>query len=118
MTKLSILAIAAMAIGGLIAGCSAPAETPETPKTEPITKAEDNTATPVAFSNDKGEALCPVMGDVVADTASAKYQDYEGKRYYFCCGDCPEKFKADPAKYADGKALPPAEPTEHKEGSM
>ena len=64
------------------------------------------TTTPVVFSNDKGEALCPVMGAPMASTENLKFQDYEGKRYYFCCGDCPEKFAADPAKYADGKAMP------------
>ncbi|MBI1331680.1 MAG: YHS domain-containing protein [Armatimonadetes bacterium] len=63
-------------------------------------------ATPVAFTNDKGELLCPVNGDVVASPdKAAGFQDYEGKRYYFCCAGCPDKFKADPAKYADGKAL-------------
>ena len=65
----------------------------------------------MVFANEKGEALCPVMGEPIADTSDAKFEDYEGKRYYFCCGDCPDKFHAEPAKYADGKAMP-------KDGSM
>ena len=60
----------------------------------------------VAFKNEKGQIVCPVMGTVIADQASAaSFQDYEGKRYYFCCLDCPAKFKANPAKYAEGKAI-------------
>ena len=27
------------------------------------------------------------------------YEDYKGKRGYFCCADCPKMFKADPKKY-------------------
>lgn len=49
------------------------------------------------YRNDKGEVVCPVMKDVIKDPGMAVgYQDYKGKRYYFCCGMCPEKFKANP----------------------
>ena len=47
---------------------------------------------------------CAVMPKNKVDIASATknhmYSDYKGKRYFFCCGGCPETFKADPAKYA------------------
>jgi YHS domain-containing protein len=47
---------------------------------------------------------CAVMGDEKVDVAKATknkmYADYKGNRYYFCCGGCPDKFKANPAKYA------------------
>lgn len=60
------------------------------------------------FTNDKGEIVCPVMGTIINDKSKAVgTYDYEGKRYYFCCGGCPEMFEADPAKYADGKTLKP-----------
>ncbi|MCW5939075.1 MAG: YHS domain-containing protein [Fimbriimonadaceae bacterium] len=53
------------------------------------------------YKNDKGEVLCPVMNEVVASPEKADgYMDYEGKRYYFCCGMCPGKFKESPATYA------------------
>lgn len=56
------------------------------------------------FTNEKGEIVCPVMGTVITDKSKAVgTYDYEGKRYYFCCGGCPEMFEADPAKYANGK---------------
>ncbi len=62
---------------------------------------------PVDFTNDQGKVVCPVMGTAMDDKSKAVgHQDYEGKRYYFCCGDCPSKFEANPAKYSDGKAMP------------
>lgn len=63
--------------------------------------AGDTTAEPIAFTNDKGQIVCPVMGTVIESKDKAVgYQDYEGVRYYFCCDGCPEQFKKDPEKYA------------------
>lgn len=104
MMKLAILAVAAMALGSVLAGCNN--TDTDTQTTEPTTKLDEGGATPVVFANDKGEALCPVMGGAIADTSGLKYEDYEGKRYYFCCDECPDQFRADPAKFADGKAMP------------
>lgn len=41
---------------------------------------------------------CPVSGEAVDPKVSA---DYQGKKVYFCCKDCVEKFNKDTAKYAD-----------------
>jgi len=53
---------------------------------------------------------CAVMPENEVDikTATKKhlYADYKGRRYYFCCGDCPEMFKRNPAKYAKAASLP------------
>jgi len=50
------------------------------------------------------EIKCAVMTgrtvNIKAATASGKYADYKGNRYFFCCGGCPSAFKANPAKYA------------------
>ncbi len=44
-------------------------------------------------------AIDPVCGMKV-NPATAKYvYERAGKKYYFCCGGCLEKFKSDPAKY-------------------
>ncbi|MFH8253142.1 hypothetical protein ACH3VR_22435 [Microbacterium sp. B2969] len=47
---------------------------------------------------------CPVMlGNMVnPERAEAKglYRDYQGKRFWFCCADCPPLWDADPARYA------------------
>jgi YHS domain-containing protein len=44
------------------------------------------------------QPLCPVM-DTPIDPAV--YVEYEGKRVYFCCPGCDEKFLADPERYLD-----------------
>jgi YHS domain-containing protein len=48
--------------------------------------------------------VCPVSGDPVDPTV---YVDYKGKRVYFCCDDCPAKFKQAPEEYF-AKAYPDA----------
>ena len=48
----------------------------------------------------------PVCGMKV-DSATAKHRnEHAGKSYYFCCGHCAEKFKADPEKYLFQSARP------------
>ena len=44
----------------------------------------------------KPQTLCPVMGGKVD---KAIFTDIDGCRVYFCCGECVETFKKDPAKY-------------------
>ena len=44
----------------------------------------------------KPQTTCPVSGKQI-DKAS--YVDYQGQRVYFCCDNCPAKFKADPETY-------------------
>ena len=55
-------------------------------------KSEDSTASTVAT----GQKTCPVMGGKI-DTKV--YADHEGRRVYFCCPGCIDKFKKSPAKY-------------------
>ena len=58
------------------------------------------TGTPIAFRNAEGKLWCPVMNAPIESEEKADgFQDYEGKRYYFCCGMCPDKFKENPAMY-------------------
>lgn len=67
---------------------------------------EDAEVEVVAFTNEEGALLCPVMGNVIASEDDALgYQDYEGKRHYFCCAGCTEQFEAAPEKFAEGVAL-------------
>jgi YHS domain-containing protein len=82
-----------------LVGCGAkdPAPTETSTGTTPATTAA---AEPAAFTNAEGNIVCPVMNKTTTKEEAVSYQDYEGKRYYFCCGGCPEKFKAEPAKYA------------------
>ena len=44
---------------------------------------------------------------VVADATKSKmFADYKGRRYFFCCSDCPKDFKKNPAKYAKSPSIP------------
>jgi YHS domain-containing protein len=43
------------------------------------------------------QTTCPVSGKELAD--KSVFVDYEGRRVYFCCEACPDKFNADPATY-------------------
>lgn len=58
--------------------------------------------TGAAFAADKPAASgvpqtkCPVTGNPID---KAVHLDYQGQRIYFCCADCPPKFKADPEKF-------------------
>ena len=49
-----------------------------------------------AAEKGKAQTLCPVMGGEIDKKA---YTDYQGKRVYFCCPGCMDKFKADPQTY-------------------
>lgn len=42
------------------------------------------------------QTKCPVMG---GDIDKNVYLDYKGRRVYFCCGNCKEKFMKEPEKY-------------------
>ena len=39
---------------------------------------------------------CPVMGGAIN---KAIFAEYKGKKVYFCCSPCEEKFKEEPEKY-------------------
>lgn len=53
---------------------------------------------------------CSVMTDKIVDVALATnahdYADYKGRRYFFCCGSCPEQFKANPEAYVNNASIP------------
>lgn len=44
--------------------------------------------------------MCPVMQDDPIDPTI--WVRYHGKRVYLCCGECVDKFKSDPDKFAEG----------------
>lgn len=51
-----------------------------------------------------GDALmCPVMGAGEA-AETGEYSDYNGVRYWYCCGGCKQKFEKEPAKYVAARA--------------
>ncbi|MFH2001059.1 MAG: YHS domain-containing protein [Planctomycetota bacterium] len=44
----------------------------------------------------KPQTNCPILGDKID---KAVYLDYQGKRVYFCCPGCKEKFMEKPDRY-------------------
>jgi Cu(I)/Ag(I) efflux system membrane fusion protein len=42
------------------------------------------------------QTTCPVMGGAIN---KAVFTEYQGKKVYFCCPGCIEKFKANPEQY-------------------
>jgi YHS domain-containing protein len=61
---------------------------------------------------EKEVLYCPVMKHGIEnyDTAGS-YTDFEGVRYYLCCGDCQAQMKKDPASFAKGVADKVAKPS-------
>ena len=45
-----------------------------------------------------GNKICPVSGEKIDEKTKTTYE-YEGKTYNFCCAECIDEFKKDPAKY-------------------
>jgi len=42
------------------------------------------------------QTTCPVMGGAIDKDI---FVEYQGKKVYFCCKDCVEKFKTNPERY-------------------
>jgi len=42
------------------------------------------------------QTTCPVMGGAIN---KALFTEYQGKKVYFCCDGCKEKFEANPEQY-------------------
>jgi Cu+-exporting ATPase len=52
----------------------------------------------------------PVCHMMVNPATAGAATEYQGRRYYFCCPHCLQKFQADPPRYLGG-AVPPPAPT-------
>jgi xanthine dehydrogenase accessory factor len=57
-------------------------------------------AASAAPTDEPREAVDPVCGMTVAIASARHAADAGGRRYYFCCAGCRERFLADPARYA------------------
>lgn len=49
-----------------------------------------------AEKNAKTQTICPIMGRVINKDI---FVDYKGKKVFFCCSECKDKFNAEPGKY-------------------
>jgi YHS domain-containing protein len=73
----------------LITGCKekSPSPASSTPDIDAVTS---------AVAEKLEQTSCPVMGGKIN---KAIYTEYKGKKVYFCCAGCAEKFNEDPEKY-------------------
>ena len=99
--------VAALLSGAAAAFCGCRSR-PSSATTE---RAADTTwAPPDAFKDAHGAVQCPVCGNEVATASSTcGHESFEGKTYFFCCAECEHAFHDAPAKFADGRALKPAD---------
>ena len=81
----TILLLASLLLVGLIVlnGCK---------KSEPAAPAETKEVTSAAIE----QTVCPVMGGAIN---KSMFTEYKGKKVYFCCAGCKEKFEKEPEKY-------------------
>ncbi len=63
-------------------------------KSEPVAPAETEKAVSVTIQ----QTICPIMGGAIN---KGLFIEYKGKKVYFCCAGCKEKFEKEPEKYLD-----------------
>jgi YHS domain-containing protein len=73
----------------------------------------------VASAQSKPKTIaCAVMAsnkvDIAKATAKKMFADYKGRRYFFCCGGCPEEFAKAPAKFAKSASIKTPKPSKAK----
>ncbi|MFC1782315.1 YHS domain-containing protein [Planctomycetota bacterium] len=83
MNGLHKIAILSMLAGFLVAGCGDDGTPP----------ADVGTETADVQLVAGTQTLCPIMGNPISEEV---FYDYQGKRIYFCCAGCEDKFKAEP----------------------
>ncbi len=59
---------------------------------------------PAKTTTDVKPFVCAVMGEAMADVTTKGYHDYNGARFWFCCGGCDATFKKDPLKNLEAQA--------------
>ncbi len=89
---ITIIALAGLLLIGL-AGCKKEEE-PAAPPAAP--SAADIEAVAAAAAESVEQTTCPIMG---AKIDKSIYTEYKGKKVYFCCAGCKEKFEAAPEDY-------------------
>ena len=60
--------------------------------------AKPETGTTAEVTAEIEQTMCPVMGKPIDKDI---YVEFLGKKVYFCCEDCQEKFMEDPEMYLD-----------------
>jgi YHS domain-containing protein len=88
----------------LIEGCKKSEPAPSETATNSTLEREGREQAEMAVSSEPAKAIvaaveqttCPVMGAAINKDI---FIEYKGKKVYFCCPGCEEKFKESPEKY-------------------
>jgi YHS domain-containing protein len=92
---ISLLLVGLIMLNGCKKSEPAPTETPaETMQGQEHAAMVDEPAEAVAAAIEQTD--CPVMGGAIN---KAIFTEYKGKKVYFCCSPCKEKFEQEPEKY-------------------
>ena len=78
----------------LVHGCKKSEPEPTTPAVPGAAKVAEETVTRAVETVE--QTTCPVMGGAIN---TAIFTEYKGKKVYFCCDPCKEKFEAAPEQY-------------------
>ena len=101
LNKLFAVAVATIMLLGCGEGSSESSSPQNSLDTDLTTKASEGIADLVTMAPDDAtpvNTICPVMNEKVKDGGGKV--SFGGKVIGFCCKDCIEEFKADPAKFA------------------
>lgn len=90
MTRFIRPLVAVAVLMALPAGCKRSDSSPS--PAEP----EDQAPAATQPASAGGQTLCPVMDDKID---LAVFIEHEGKKVFFCCKECIEEFRKEPAKY-------------------
>ncbi|HNS22153.1 MAG TPA: YHS domain-containing protein [Sedimentisphaerales bacterium] len=91
--RAAVCILVAMAAIVIFGGCSKKQPLQE----KPVTAGQASSAQPAAETVAIEQKTCPVMEGNPIDPNL--FVEYKGKKVYFCCKGCPEKFLANPEKY-------------------
>ena len=90
---ISLLLVGLIMLNGCKKSEPAPSETSaETMQGHAATMDEPAKAVAAAIE----QTTCPIMGTAIN---KALFTEYKGKKVYFCCPGCEDKFKEEPEKY-------------------
>jgi len=96
----TMLLVTGLLLVGLIAlnGCKKSEPAPDETSVETMQEMHENMAMRAepAIASALEQTTCPVMGGAID---KALFTEYQGKKVYFCCPGCKEKFEAEPEKY-------------------
>ena len=87
MKKLSILLVFVLSLMVVFSACK---------KSDHPSNSPDLEKARMELAKKTDQKICPLMGEKINPEI---YVDHNGKRIYFCCKGCINKFKADPVKY-------------------